>query len=117
MKTFEERLKIIKQFDKELIDAKCEASACFHSKDIDINAMREFNKRFVDAYFSAVRMYTEGLFEAINPVSDITLPALIASLRMLLNELEKRDKSALGVADTLMKSMDMNVIRSTMKYE
>lgn len=109
MKTFEERLKIIKQCDKELIDAKCEASACFHSKDIDINAMCEFNKRFVDAYFSAVRMYTEGLFEVINPVSDITLPALIASLRMLLNKLEKRDESALTVADTLMKSMDMTL--------
>lgn len=123
MKTIEEKRKIIKQCEKELIDAKCEASAFFLSKDTDINTMCKFNKRFINAYFSVIRMYTEGLTEAINPISDMTLPALIASLRLLLNELEKRDRSALGVADTLLKSINMNAIpyemdaNANQKYE
>ena len=114
MKSFEEREAILERFCEKVGLLKPLAALALAAGSNDIKKTAAAG--FVSVYEPVLNMYGEGLNEAINPVSEESLPMLIIALKLTLQKIEEKNPDAAQIADTLMPLYGANIER-TEKYK
>lgn len=106
MKTISEKAEIVNSFNRRLEVLAENSLQAIQNKDLFATIVRAEELKKIQ--FQMCEFYSKEVQEALNPMSDMTVPAAIAVLRNTLNFLEKSHPSALEMADSIQKNTECN---------